>query len=350
MDICSFVNSKAIGEYLREIKYEFNTTEAAWLIYQCRSISVKEKHAAWNTLMQEMPDCNLEERMNCRPRESLHELIREYIATTEKQYELFKKRETGAVYQYKFYCKNDCGWCEDYEGIYESLDACWKEIDEDQDFGIEIVKIRKRYIGSNKTIDATYKPDKTVMDVYSNNLTDEEADVIGLSFEGLWFDFPVPFKKGDILIENRVSGPRGTCAEDGPFVMIGITPWEKERNKDRNKKGFGDNSDMNAWGYFQDNDGRIFYEVMFNYMDLEYYKGPFEGPKRLLVALSNFIKEKISLDLLLTAYRKVIMDEVAGDVMLHSWYTEDGLRLAGLNDVADENHKRLIELGLKHDM
>lgn len=46
MDICSFVNSKAIGEYLREIKYEFNTIEAAWLIFQCRSISVEERHQA----------------------------------------------------------------------------------------------------------------------------------------------------------------------------------------------------------------------------------------------------------------------------------------------------------------
>lgn len=88
--------------------------------------------------MQEMPDCALEERMNCKPRESLYELIKEYMEITDKQYELFKKQEMGAVYQHRFYCKDDYSWCEDYEGLYESLETCWKEIDEDQDLGIEI--------------------------------------------------------------------------------------------------------------------------------------------------------------------------------------------------------------------
>ena len=58
MDICTYVNSRDIGDYLREINYEFTSKEAAWLtIWQCFSISLEEKHNAWEQLMLELPDC-----------------------------------------------------------------------------------------------------------------------------------------------------------------------------------------------------------------------------------------------------------------------------------------------------
>ncbi len=42
MDICSFVNSNAIAEHLRNINYSFTSKEAAWLIYQCKKITLQE--------------------------------------------------------------------------------------------------------------------------------------------------------------------------------------------------------------------------------------------------------------------------------------------------------------------
>lgn len=44
MNILRFVNSKDIREHLRNIGYEFNSLEAAWLIYQCRDAAIDEKH------------------------------------------------------------------------------------------------------------------------------------------------------------------------------------------------------------------------------------------------------------------------------------------------------------------
>lgn len=334
MDIYRFINSIAIRDYLRRENYEFNSLEAAWLIYQCKHISLEEKYSAWKELIATMPDCEIEERMNCRQRASLHELINEYITILQKQYELFKVEEAHAVYQYSFYCTDDVEWCENFEGVFSSESICWQKIEEDKDLGIECIQICKRYIDSGKTVTATYKPDKTLMNIDSNRLTDEEYDVIHCSFDGLWFDFPVPFKKGDIVIETGHPGPRDYVAEEGPLVLLGVASWEIERNNVRMVKNFhGDNTDMTAWGYFQDADGRIFHDSMFNYMDLEYYEGPYEDPKRLLVALSNYIKGEMGLDLLLTTYRKVIMDEMSKDVMLDNWYTEEGLIKAGLRTV-----------------
>lgn len=92
---------------------------------------------------------------------------------------------------------------------------------------------------------------------------------------------------------------------------------------------------MNAWGYFQEEDGRIFTEVMFNYMDLELYEGPLTGKIRLLKALSEYEKGNIDIILLLSTYRKIIIDEFANDVMLDSWFLEDQLKNLGFE--SDEN-------------
>lgn len=55
-EITNYINSKDIAEYLRNLDYRFNSLEAAWLIYQCRRLTLEEKHCAWKNLIQTMPD------------------------------------------------------------------------------------------------------------------------------------------------------------------------------------------------------------------------------------------------------------------------------------------------------
>ena len=171
-----------------------------------------------------------------------------------------------------------------------------------------------------------------IMNIYSYNVEDEDLATMEGNFDEMWFDFPVPFKKGDILVPVHKPGPNYRWSESGPVVMDSITPWQTELNERIQNKIHGDSSDMLVWGFFQDPDGRIYHECEFNYMDYEYYKGQFNGPRRLLIALSNFVKGNIRVELLLTAYRKVIMDEVCDNVMLHSWYSKEELSLAGLKE------------------
>jgi len=344
MDITNFINSKDIRKYLRDTGYQFNSLEAAWLIFQCKMITMPEKHAAWKQLIADMPDCEMPKRDNCRYQKSLHEFLKKYMQIQNDQYEAFTKEESGAVYQYQFYCKDDCSWCEEYDSIFATEADCWEEIEEDMDLGIERIIIRKSFIGkSNRYVSVEYRPDKTVVSVDSSILSEDDSAIIYESFEGLWFDFPVPFEKGDIVIERLQPGPYERVSEAGAFVVRGMTPWENERN-DKYKNGtFGDNSDMNAWGFFQDEDGRIFSEVMENYMDLEYYEGPIEGRMRLLKAISSYLKEKIDLTMLLTTYRKVILDEFTKDVMLTSWFSEEELKDAGLSDCIRKKTVALTE-------
>ena len=91
-----------------------------------------------------------------------------------------------------------------------------------------------------------------------------------------------------------------------------------------------DNSDMNAWGYFQNEDsGEIYHECMENYMDCEYYRGDLSGKRRVLTAMSNFLKGKIDACLFARAYHQILLEEAAKDSRPRS-ITDEGLRLAGL--------------------
>ena len=56
MDVSRFINSKDIREYLSQTDYRFNTLEAAYLIYACRFLTMREKHDAWDELIDTMPD------------------------------------------------------------------------------------------------------------------------------------------------------------------------------------------------------------------------------------------------------------------------------------------------------
>ena len=65
---------------------------------------------------------------------------------------------------------------------------------------------------------------------------------------------------------------------------------------------------MTAYGYFQNENGEVFYECMHDYFSLDYYHEKLVGKQRILTALANYLKEEISIDLLMNAYH-IILDE-----------------------------------------
>ncbi len=56
MDFADFINSKDIREYHKKIGYEYNSLEAAWLVSQCRRLTLEERHDAWQWIIDNMPD------------------------------------------------------------------------------------------------------------------------------------------------------------------------------------------------------------------------------------------------------------------------------------------------------
>ena len=324
LDVFEFINSKDIKEHLKKIDYKFNSLEAAWLIYQCKSATIEEKHTAWKELIRTMPDCKIEKRMNTIPQESLHGFLRKFIDYEEKIFDEYFTPTENWIYTVEWLEQNT--WFSS-DKLYKTFEKAQQELlEEFKDWERKyIYRITKQKLESKQYITVYFDKNNEPYDYGICEYPEELTEILYGVFDGLWFDFPTPFRKGDILCQYDLDGKETSGFCRGPFVMKGITPDE---GRDWTRKD-GDTTDMNAWGYFQYDDGTIYYEVMYNYMNLEYYRGELIGKRRIIKALSNFIKEKIDVVLFSNAYHYILGEEHLKENM-PSGYTKEGLELAGI--------------------
>ncbi len=339
--ICEFVNSKDIRSHLADIGYQFSSAEAAWLVDKCDHITLEERHAAWQDIIGTMPDCALDvgHRKNAKggKNNSLHGILQKLIEIDQKHLADFYDNGGNAVYQYAINYRdiNQLNYFDD-SPLFSEYEHCLNDVKEelirnserDKRFGekeeeIRFISIRKNYI-ENHIANLTLKlnADCKVISVRNDYVPDEEVFRLQNMLDDLWFCIPAPFKKGDIVWhKNR------KC-EAGPLVVKSITPdWCAE-------DGFEgtDSSDMNVCGYFQQDNGKLFYEVTENYMDFEYYpEEKLVGKRRILKALSNFLYGKIDVDLFCEAYQHILLEEYLKENSLF-YYIEEKQRLAGLID------------------
>lgn len=335
MDIYSFVNSKDIRQHLRDINYQFNSLEAAWLIFQCRRLCFEEKKEAWFELIETMEDCKVPKRDNCNAWDSLHEMIHSYINAVEKIVdEFYRDNGTGEyVYMYSYYNEGDRDWVE-YDIVYPSLEKCLaafkKEIEGDES-KIKAYRIKKQSLFKPYTEEqATYDVGNIIelqyrgdgqFDEYMRCHRDLIDEVITSSFEGMWFNFPTPFKKGDIVCTPK--GSRIYVDEDIPFVLEKLVTWDCNEFV----KNDGDNTDMLAYGWVTDEDGRVWHTDVDDYMDLEYYHGSYDKNKKMLLVLNKYFNNELPLDYMLHAYLRLLSDIKSDDLRKGgNAYTEDVLK------------------------
>ena len=336
MDILRFINSKDIRKHLNSVGYRFNSLETAWLIYQCRDASIKEKHKAWNELIETMPDCSIEERLNTIPQDSLHAFLKKYMELEDKLInEFYDEKHTDTfdddkpfVFKFEYFYENGSKY--DWETVFSRFDAIYENIMEPEEDVISIRCTKMQLDRLNTWQIAYLTPTFDILEIDPGRIkNNDESDIYWGVFEGLWFDFPTPFHKGDIIWNPNL--PDGFCG--GPFVTTGVCLDEIDNDKVKdNLRENGDTSDMCSGGYFLNDDGSIYPECVANYMDLEFYEKELKGPQRTLIALSNFIKGEIDSALFARAYHQIITNGYADDSMPQD-YLKSGLILAGLTKV-----------------
>lgn len=65
-DDYNLINSKAIKNYCRSIQHKFNTEELAVLVFRNYKMSINEKREKYNDLINNYPDMEVIERINCK--------------------------------------------------------------------------------------------------------------------------------------------------------------------------------------------------------------------------------------------------------------------------------------------
>lgn len=333
MDFYQFINSQDIREHLTEIEYQFTSLECAFIVWQSLNHTLAQKWEAWEWLIENTSDCAVPERMNCAGWKSLHGFLKSYIDLEKKYLSLFERTADNAVYTFDI--QDDLGRRDREKDVFSSLNDCLRcakndYLDEYEDYVLPVVTknfIRKEGVATHTPVlNMEYTRDLEPKEItfYCFNeaavhasclddewiMSEEDSDLAYLSFNGMWFDIPTPFEKGDIVCEIN---------HDNPFLLDGLLSWlgKKEGSTTRDKKRYEhgkaygwDTSDMTAFGYGYDNQRyEICYEDnTFSYLNLEYWHRPLQDGARMLNAFSLQMKGEIDTFALLRTARRFALD------------------------------------------
>lgn len=317
MNIYQFINSKDIREYLENLNYQFTIPEAAFLIYQSHYTTLNEKITAWREIIQTMPDCALSGEMHS-PLDSFHDFLREYISLQQKQIELFYQEE-NAVYRYSEHESATCdtwdenGWSREYE-IFSDFSSCLfhqRLFSPPESFNK--VAFRKQTFfqftenkmdtHSETEISLIMDSDFRILSVDSKGILNNHESEIESVFRKMYFEFPTPFQRGDIVIDRiRQSSPCVlTYIHTKDLFKIQnislkskyIIELEKELEKKRAHK---DTSDMTYCALYETSFG-LYEDNTWNYLNLEKYREPLKKHYRLLQPVSNALSSGKPIDI-----------------------------------------------------
>ena len=140
----------------------------------------------------------------------------------------------------------------------------------------------------------------------------EENDI-----DNIFINIPNPFKRGDLLQYNN------------KILVLDWIITDKEKLNEELLKGKYDSMDMYGYCYLVDEKGNVYCDDIHNYDSWEYADKELTGMERILKLISNSLKGKIGLDLLLTAYDYIKTDSNVDNL---KFFTDEGLALAGFNE------------------
>lgn len=113
-----------------------------------------------------------------------------------------------------------------YYEAYPDMDSCRKAIADEGDLQIENITIKKKTLDwFNESFIIEYNGNFEIMGVDAEDMTGGEWDyLLHQSFEGMWFSFPTPFKRGDIVVSDY--SPLGReYGEKCVFVLDSLVTW-----------------------------------------------------------------------------------------------------------------------------
>ena len=333
MDIYSYLNSRDVAAHCREINHSFNVVEQAFIIYECKRISIEEKLQLMQEIMDTMPDVQVSEtapylwRYNntYKMPDSFYAHLSKYVEEERKRLEHFLSSEPNSIYNITLHRYD---WKKEFNStlLHSSFDAARAELIEEygnygdgDDITTYVGDVSKRYIDSDRYITADVNLNGEITAIYDR---ERHYDV----FDDIWVQIPVPFKKGDLVMTY----------ERDPLVLNSVCYWEtKKRTPERIKHLIAGWSrvDMIAYGYWLEENGKLFCECTHSYHNLEYYRGEIKGDLRLLKALSAHTKGEIDTEMLLFAF-DAIQREHAMIETFPSWdFADEYYAKAGVADL-----------------
>lgn len=268
-----YVESSTEREYLEKLEYKFNTLSAAWLIDRNGKLTVKERHNGFREIIQKMPDCSVEERLNFKAEKSLHEKLKRII---EEEKAIIYDVERNFYNQYSYELFKNGQWQKEKKE-YDNFKKCFLDAKNDAQKNDAYIKIMaSKCTQDDRVIFLLISKDGELLSMFGSSFIENNL------FD-LWFDVPMPFKKGDIvrLCNEDMIPYENRC---GPIVITSV-PTNKVDNKSL------DTFDMTLSGIYVDDEGVLCDEARFLCTEVEYFDDKFTEKQKRLVLFSEAVKE-----------------------------------------------------------
>lgn len=339
MDIYSYLNSPDVAEHCRKLNHSFNALESAFIVNDCRSVNIEEKHRLYSEIMNTMPDVTIRKHLYDEDNDpSFYNHLRKEIEREKSLLFRFIYGENNAVYTFRFYDPEGEDSIRDDE-IYSSYNNAMAAAKKHQK------KSERRYIYLI-TMKILNQEDRLIC-ILNNDL---DICFIQTASEPLlnqfWVYIPTPFQKGDLLCGVGGSFAYPVLESSRVMVLTDLAYWRRKRDSEPNEyiKTGADSSDMTAYGYWLDGRGYIYDECIHAYHNLQYYRGEIHPRKcirysgytkdlRLLKAISAYMKGKINVNMLLIA-NDAIRTERQWKELFPSWdYVDEEYEKAGIGDI-----------------
>ena len=330
IDDYNLINSRAISDYCRKIGHKFNTEELAVLIHRNNKMKIEDKIKKYNDLIDNYPDMEVIERINCKHYDSVKTLIKMEIQRLEELNKKFKNEKDDSIYVWTEYNKSTLKFehVSDVEHTFKTFNEAYRDIKEyinEYDDTISFRITKKFFDHKNNDIYADYAVDNKKIKMI--DITGSNDDFIDIN--QIFINIPTPFEKGDILISNSKCPMRNYGDYGNIFVLEDLCNWREDIDELLEKGNF-DSSDMIAYGYYLYEDNTEFVrDHKWDYDSFEYYEGELNGNNRILKDISSFLKGKIGLELFVHAYDAYKAENAR---KFENWYTDEGLKLAGMNE------------------
>ena len=342
-DLYSFIPSRDISDYCRDLKHIFTPVEMAKIIYMSKK-PLAVRHKAWQEIIKTQPDMNLTEYTGTKHKRtvynSLHQFLKDYMKIENKLVANLKTAEPGAVYSYNLYYAADrnnfqyravsdyAGPYSTFETVTKSLRAEMKNHDGEQWGRIECIYINKRWCDTGKYLSVSVGASGEILaDInYSDHkarkklLGNKDSEII-TTFDDIDLYMPIPFQKGDILART----------DNEPFILVndGYDHMKTNGEGVRMVKAFS-NVCTTMYSYKMHENGHVYWDWWAFTPDLEYYRDKLTGMNRALKAISSYMKGKIPAILMMDVCEMILVEERGKDLRESMHYTDEGLELAGL--------------------
>lgn len=321
MNVYEWLESPDVREYLEGLHYEFTLPEAFYVIRENEQRALEEKFAAWEELLDVMPDCPFsmesdniavwKEALGAVPgwsfsiesdcggkveTVSFHMAIREFIGYQKGLLEeAFRKDGAGAY-----------GAWDVKDGkrvsLSEYLAENWQELEQVMDHNrSDVFSLLTTLEGNQYRLEICVNRKKQVTEIGVVRRREGDFGGVGICvnqpLQAYQPALPIPFCRGDIVDEG----------DDYPMVLDYIAGWSEEellrnglfphREDKKISVGYGLLSLEDDY-----NNVIISGEISVAPIRLQYYRKPLKGSKRVLRAVSSYLKGDLELGQMCMAY------------------------------------------------